>query len=117
MRPVRLPRPAVCGHDGKPIPPTERRSAAYTFPAVLPRTVVLLRGAKASFSVEVLDNPQTGEGETTCPRATAVEVIPPNGYRQLSAPFGPSPVCGFGTVTVSPVVPGDQGITYHSAVG
>ena len=105
------------GHDGKPVPTTERRSAAYTFPAVQPRTVLLHRGAKASFSLEVLDNPQTGKGETACPTATAVKVIPPDGYQQLSAPFGPSPVCGFGTVTVSPVVPGDQGVTYHSAAG
>jgi Protein of unknown function (DUF4232) len=67
-----------------------------------PATVTVPAGGAADFTLSWSDVPVGGE--TTCPQATQLAVIPPNEFSPLIVPVTLAP-CNFGTVHVSAVRP------------
>lgn len=102
--------------DGSLLPThvTAATTGAYMFPAVVPHRVALAPGEVASFMIGYTDNPSgTGASEpyaVACPPSEAVRVILP-GTHEFGTARVRMGVCG-GTVDVSPVVPGADGVHF-----
>lgn len=95
--------------DGKghPLPTVVARGAAMGLPAVSPALVTLTPGGSASFSIAYEDVPVNNEGP--CPTSAQLEITPPNDFDHLVVHATLSP-CRGGTITVSPVVAGTNGV-------
>lgn len=92
---------------GHSLPTVVERGAAMGLAAVPPALVTLAPGASASFSLAYEDVPVGGEG--VCPTSAQLEVTPPNAYSHLVLSISLTP-CRGGTITVSPVVAGTNGV-------
>jgi hypothetical protein len=86
--------------SGSPIKTTVVPGGNYPFTNFTPALVSLAAGASGYFNLGYTDVPSGGE--TSCPTASNLKVIPPNDYTQLTVAFH-NVVCNDGTLTLSPV--------------
>ncbi|TMC12619.1 MAG: DUF4232 domain-containing protein [Chloroflexi bacterium] len=93
--------------SGRTVPTRVLRTGAYTFAQVPPRHVDLAPGGRASFSAGWSNG--TGYPGVTCPAGTSVQVTPPDDSARLTVAAGIE-ACPDGTIHVSPVVAGAQGV-------
>jgi len=86
--------------QGTQIPTTVVRGGSYPFTDLPSSIVILAPGGPAYFNIGFSDVPSGSQ--TTCPRASALIVTPPNAYDHLTLAVDFA-ACDNGTLTVSPV--------------
>ncbi len=88
------------------LPTTVVRKGSYSFTGQDPVLVTLAAGQSGHINIGYSDVPHGNE--TTCPTASALQVIPPNATDHLTVMMNLSP-CDGGTIVTSPVLPGVGG--------
>lgn len=96
----------LIGSDGKPLPTVTIRKGTYPFTAQAPTLVTLGPGQVAHINIGYSDVPVGTE--SSCPMATALQVIPPNATDHLTVTMSLSP-CDQGKLVTSPVLSGPGG--------
>jgi hypothetical protein len=96
----------LIGSDGTALPTTVVRKGTYPFTSQAVTLVTLAPGQSAHVNIGYSDVPHGTE--TTCPSATAVQVIPPAATDHLTVAMELAP-CDGGTLVTSPVLPGVGG--------
>ena len=96
----------LIGAGGVALPTTVVRKGSYSFTAQDPVLVILAPGQSGHINIGYSDVPHGNE--TTCPAASALQVIPPNATDHLTVAMNLSP-CDGGTMATSPVLPGVGG--------
>jgi len=96
----------LIGAGGVALSTTVVRKGSYSFTGQDPVLVTLAAGQSGHINIGYSDVPHGNE--TTCPTASALQVIPPNATDHLTVMMNLSP-CDGGTIVTSPVLPGVGG--------
>ena len=93
---------------GAAVPTTTVRGGPLSFERVTPVTVTVPADGTVWFNVGYSDVPTAGE--TTCPVAASIQIIPPNDTTHLTVSGLQANVCNHGTLDTSPLFgPGSPG--------
>jgi Protein of unknown function (DUF4232) len=94
--------------SGQALPTTTVRGGSLTFEHIAPMTLTVPAGGTVWFNIGYSDVPHAGE--TSCPTATQIQVIPPNDTTHLTVDGVDAMVCNHGTLVTSPLFgPGSPG--------
>ncbi len=96
----------LIGSGGAALPTNVVRKGTYPFTSQAPTLVTLAPGQSGHVNIGYSDVPHGTE--TTCPTATALQVIPPNATDHLTVAMTLAP-CDGGTLVTSPVLAGAGG--------